>query len=149
MIYRVIQKYHKREFEPDLGVRKFTPLIVRIFPENTNPESLLVAMIQSAFEMMGYPSVWGFDRLRENGRISYEEAKGYISYREDGTPVAIDAGFVRGRAVGLKVTLESKKPFYYEMQAYIFEKEVGSINKLFWSTRRKLKVLKEQAATTR
>ena len=152
MRYEVLSKYKPQPGGANVEIPPGTPLDVRIIPENTDVRQLFVAMIQSAYEMDGTPGLRGLATLNEPDTISEKEAAKFIQYgskrsltdlilrRPDATlPKGVRADHIRGKATKLNVYESKELSGAYEMGAYVFAREVGSIDRLFELTQEKLK----------
>ncbi|MFA6088302.1 MAG: hypothetical protein WC755_00430 [Candidatus Woesearchaeota archaeon] len=151
MRYEVLEKYNPKPNEANAGIPTGTPLEVRIIPEETNLRQLFTAMVQSAYEMEGTPGLGGIATLNEPNSITQKDAERYILYDSQRTftdkilrrpdirvPRGIMADNIKGRAVKLNVFESKKINGTYEMSAYTFARDVGSIYVLFELTHKKL-----------
>jgi hypothetical protein len=146
MRYDILKKSEPHEGGPNTGIEPGTPLELRIIPEKTEVRQLFIAIVQSAYEMYGSD----FSFLNEPKTLTEKEAAKYILYEKERSltdrilgrpdtrmPMGVSSS-IRGRPVKLYINSSKEVTGSYEMNAYVFERDVGSVEILFELVKNKL-----------
>ncbi len=145
MKYEVLSTYEPTSKSGNAMIWPGTPLEIRIHPEGVEAKKMFLALLETAYEITTFPRIGlgGLEPKKAEKYIQFDSKRTLVDkiLRKPDTRKAIglQADYVNGYPVKLRISEDEKVPGTYCMNAHVFARDVAPVKTLFELAQEKLK----------